>query len=541
MKQLSRRFLWAAMASAFCPRGHSRGDPSCFIATVTFERCCMEPAGNSLCWEEPFNFPRCCGEAVDCLTHPDACYVPPTPELIELTKQAADAVGASELASQFEQLHLMVFSKHGVGVDPTASFMTSFAHRGEGSGYGEAGPSAHAFQLVMCFSIGKIHFRTILGEEADSDCLNLAMQELMRTNDPDYKAVVRRVRSLQLFTELYENLHRRGVAFFRVALQLFADSLRALPERSPKAKGHAVANLLALELEAHYHSVANTVQRLREHGASNVFVPSLGTLMGAVMQQASNTPLLQKWSQLVESSVQQRDVYVLVRDCLRFAKELFEDAVLLMTHAFSIYYLTELFQGTAPVSSTVVLTGQRFIFDPICCQRMHVLLHLLQGVQRGAPAMLEIGVHRGRTSQFLLEALPSLQWIGVDAYAEDVYGDRGDALFAKVSEQFSAFGSRAHLVRESSKIAWNISNGPVLGVEPGSLDLLFVDGDHARSTTRADLEAWSRLVRPGGIVAGHDIFNPVTDGVTEAVLELLGEIDVPLHFATDHTFWWIRP
>ena len=42
------------------------------------------------------------------------------------------------------------------------------------------------------------------------------------------------------------------------------------------------------------------------------------------------------------------------------------------------------------------------------------------------------------------------------------------------------------------------------------MDLLFVDGDHDYNATFQDLVAWARFVRPGGIVAGHDIFNPAT-------------------------------
>ena len=37
------------------------------------------------------------------------------------------------------------------------------------------------------------------------------------------------------------------------------------------------------------------------------------------------------------------------------------------------------------------------------------------------------------------------------------------------------------------------------------VDLLFVDGDHTSDGVAADFEAYSRLVRPGGLVAFHDI------------------------------------
>ena len=37
------------------------------------------------------------------------------------------------------------------------------------------------------------------------------------------------------------------------------------------------------------------------------------------------------------------------------------------------------------------------------------------------------------------------------------------------------------------------------------LDLLFIDGDHIYEGVRADFEAFSRLVRPGGLIGFHDI------------------------------------
>ena len=71
-----------------------------------------------------------------------------------------------------------------------------------------------------------------------------------------------------------------------------------------------------------------------------------------------------------------------------------------------------------------------------------------------------------------------------------------------------------------------------------SVDLLFVDGDHDYNATLNDLKSWSRFVRNGGIISGHDIFNPVNDGVTDAVEDLLRGKNTIVRFATDHVYWW---
>lgn len=39
----------------------------------------------------------------------------------------------------------------------------------------------------------------------------------------------------------------------------------------------------------------------------------------------------------------------------------------------------------------------------------------------------------------------------------------------------------------------------------GSVDLLFVDGDHSYDGVRADFESYATLVRPGGLIAFHDV------------------------------------
>jgi predicted O-methyltransferase YrrM len=39
----------------------------------------------------------------------------------------------------------------------------------------------------------------------------------------------------------------------------------------------------------------------------------------------------------------------------------------------------------------------------------------------------------------------------------------------------------------------------------GSVDLLFLDGDHSYDGVRADFENYTPLVKPGGLIAFHDV------------------------------------
>jgi Methyltransferase domain len=55
----------------------------------------------------------------------------------------------------------------------------------------------------------------------------------------------------------------------------------------------------------------------------------------------------------------------------------------------------------------------------------------------------------------------------------------------------------------------------------GSLDWVYIDGDHRYDAVRADLEAWWLHLKPGGVLTGDD-FNRKgwwSDGVTKAVTD----------------------
>ena len=56
---------------------------------------------------------------------------------------------------------------------------------------------------------------------------------------------------------------------------------------------------------------------------------------------------------------------------------------------------------------------------------------------------------------------------------------------------------------DSHRPAFNQRVVDALGGNP--VDFLFIDGDHTTAGARSDFEDYSPLVRPGGLVAFHDI------------------------------------
>lgn len=59
-----------------------------------------------------------------------------------------------------------------------------------------------------------------------------------------------------------------------------------------------------------------------------------------------------------------------------------------------------------------------------------------------------------------------------------------------------------------------------LGSCGGAVDFVFVDGDHSYEACKADISAWTPLVKRGGVIAFHD-FGSRAQGVTQAIFEAI--------------------
>ncbi len=114
----------------------------------------------------------------------------------------------------------------------------------------------------------------------------------------------------------------------------------------------------------------------------------------------------------------------------------------------------------------------------------------------------EIGVWTGDYSKRLCERIQGLRLRCVDpweSYAkyDDKKNDaaRLEAAYQKACATLAPFG--CDIVRQHSLTA-------ARGVPNGSLDFVYLDGNHGRAFVEADLRAWVPKVRRAGIVAGHD-------------------------------------
>lgn len=124
------------------------------------------------------------------------------------------------------------------------------------------------------------------------------------------------------------------------------------------------------------------------------------------------------------------------------------------------------------------------------------------GFTKGA----EIGVLQGAYSKVLLDTIPDLELLGVDAWT--FYHTYHDFRRQKQLDEFKADSKKVYDQYPKARMMQAWSMDAVKTVEDNSLDFVFIDGNHAFEYVANDIAEWSKKVRPGGIVSGHDFFRP---------------------------------
>ena len=137
------------------------------------------------------------------------------------------------------------------------------------------------------------------------------------------------------------------------------------------------------------------------------------------------------------------------------------------------------------------------------------LLRLLE--QEKAASILEIGTASGGTL-FLLTALagPGATVVSVDlphgrlGGASSVAHHQYPLWRARLYRGFAHDRKSVHVLRADSQQR-STADAVERLLPSGKLDFLFVDGDHSYEGVRRDFMLYAPIVRPGGLVAFHDI------------------------------------
>lgn len=164
-----------------------------------------------------------------------------------------------------------------------------------------------------------------------------------------------------------------------------------------------------------------------------------------------------------------------------------------------------------------------------------------EGFTQGA----EIGVWGGEFSEVLCQLNPALHLLCIDPWvAYPSYQDlrRPQALPQKYLEAEARLAPYGCLIRRE------FSKDAAPTVPEGSLDFVFIDGNHAFSAVREDLALWCPRVRVGGVVAGHDYYDfhdrphyARTIQVIPAVNTFVAEQQIrPWFVLDDCSFFWVK-
>jgi predicted O-methyltransferase YrrM len=117
---------------------------------------------------------------------------------------------------------------------------------------------------------------------------------------------------------------------------------------------------------------------------------------------------------------------------------------------------------------------------------------------------VEIGVLRGEYSEYLLKHIPGLTLYCIDPWrVYDGYTDIVDGLDNFYDEAVK------RLKPYNARIIRALSSDAVQAFDDSSLDFVYIDGAHDYKHVTEDIDLWSKKIRKGGIISGHDyVVNP---------------------------------
>jgi len=154
--------------------------------------------------------------------------------------------------------------------------------------------------------------------------------------------------------------------------------------------------------------------------------------------------------------------------------------------------------------------------------------------QLGFKVGAEIGVLAGAYAMVLCEAIPRLKYYGIDSWY--VGGKMKNHAHRGKYEQ-----AKKNLAPYDATLIRKLSMDAVKDFEDSSLDFVYIDGNHQFDYVVADIIEWTKKVKKGGIVSGHDYVTANKCGVIPAVNGYIQAHKLRLNLTTDTTeniTWW---
>jgi predicted O-methyltransferase YrrM len=132
--------------------------------------------------------------------------------------------------------------------------------------------------------------------------------------------------------------------------------------------------------------------------------------------------------------------------------------------------------------------------------------------------LVEIGSYCGESGEIIANIFPNSILNCVDPwtkYTEDDYTwdlDEQEIVLNQAEQVFDSVLARCPNIRKNKMPSSQYADS----LQPESIDFVYIDGNHQYSSVKEDLINWSKKVKVGGIIAGHDYpFPPIQKALSE--------------------------
>jgi predicted O-methyltransferase YrrM len=154
-----------------------------------------------------------------------------------------------------------------------------------------------------------------------------------------------------------------------------------------------------------------------------------------------------------------------------------------------------------------------------------------------AKLIAEVGCWMGRSTRAMADATDGVvvaidTWEGSAENQDELKNKPTDYLFTEFQTNLADHIKRGSVVTMRTD---SLSAASFLVRRPERFDMVFIDASHDYENVKNDILAWRPLVRPGGLLCGHD-YDWGWPGVVHAVHELIDP--VPNQAAGGSSIWY---
>ena len=154
--------------------------------------------------------------------------------------------------------------------------------------------------------------------------------------------------------------------------------------------------------------------------------------------------------------------------------------------------------------------------------RGYYLHYLAQANKVQVNSIVEVGTWYGTNAAVLRSLFPKAHLYLIDPWVLTPEYQRGGKTMSDLEEDYEKAYRKVCSCFEHDPMVTLLKMTSVEGAKkvPDGIDLVFIDGDHSYEHVKEDIATWSKKVRPGCLLTGHDYFSNFP-GVIKAVNESL--------------------